>query len=1067
MARFFIDRPVFAWVIAIMIMGIGVLSVLTLPVSQYPEIAPPSVSISAGYPGASAETIESTVTQVIEQQMTGLDGLRYMSSTSTSSGAASITLTFETGTDPDIAQVQVQNKLAQAQSLLPEVVQRQGVSVRKSAASFLMVVALISDQTAEKQLEQVDLSDYLTSNVVDAISRVEGVGEVQVFGSAYAMRIWLDPSRLAAFELAPSDVIAAVSAQNAQISAGQFGSLPAVAGQQLNATITAQSLLRTPTDFEQIVIRAETDGGLVLLRDVARVEIGAESYGTFARYNGRPAAGMALRLASGANALDTAERVLSRMDELSRFFPEGVTYTIPYDTTPFVKISIEEVVKTLFEAIALVFVVMLLFLGNLRATLIPTLAVPVVLLGTFGVLAAAGFSINTLTMLAMVLAIGLLVDDAIVVVENVERIMEEEGLSPREATRKSMGQISGALVGIAMVLSAVFVPMAFFGGSTGVIYRQFSIAIVSAMALSVLVALTLSPALCATLLSAKGLHPKRGPLAWFNTLFGRLTGGYSWTVSGVVRRPLRIGVLYLALVGGMVWLFADTPTGFLPDEDQGVLFVLVQGPPGATADRTLAVVEQVEQHFLTKETATVDSLISVVGFSFAGQGQNMGLAFVRLKDWDVRTAPGESVQAVAGRAYGAFSQIQDAMVFPIVPPAVIELGNVSGFDVYLQARAGQTHEDLLAARNQLMGLASQSPLIASIRPNGLEDSPQYELNIDWRKAGAMGLTAESVAELLSVAWAGRYVNDFLDRGRIKKVYVQGEAEARSTPEDIERWRVRNATGQLVPFSNFAEGKWRYGPQGLYRYNGVPAMQLQGSPAAGVTTGEAMAEMERLAAQLPPGFDLSWTGLSLEERQTGNQAPLLYALSLAAVFLSLAALYESWAIPAAVMLAMPIGVLGALIAAHLGGFANDVFFQVGLLTTVGLTGKNAILIVEFARHRHDGGEPLLTAVVEAARERFRPIIMTSMAFGLGVTPLVLSSGAGAAGRNAIGSAVLGGTLAATLLGVLLVPLFFWVIRHLTGRGHGAPPTAAPADDASRDDARQDDAPPAAGPEPRPG
>ncbi len=1040
MARFFIDRPVFAWVIAIIIMGIGVLSVLALPVSQYPRIAPPTISVSASYPGASAETVESTVTQVIEQQMTGLDGLRYLSSSSTSAGTASITLTFETGTDPDIAQVQVQNKLSQAQPLLPETVQRQGVTVRKSSAGFLMVIALIAEQPDApdgERLNQVDLSDYLASNVVDEISRVDGIGEVQVFGSPYAMRIWLDPEKLSAYELTPSDVVAAVSAQNAQISAGQFGALPAVDGQQLNATITAQSLLRVPFDFEQIVVRAETDGGLVLLKDVARVEVGAETYGTIARYNAQPAAGMAIRLASGANALDTAERVKARMEELARFFPEGVTYTIPYDTTPFVEISIEEVVKTLFEAIALVFVVMFLFLGNIRATLIPTLAVPVVLLGTFGVLAAFGFSINTLTMLALVLAIGLLVDDAIVVVENVERIMEEEGLSPREATRKSMGQITGALVGIALVLSAVFVPMAFFGGSTGVIYRQFSIAIVSAMALSVVVALTLSPALCASLLRPRNAHPRRGPLAWFNGGFNRLTRGYAWGVSGIVRRPLRIGLIYLALVGGMGWLFTQTPTGFLPDEDQGIMFVLVQGPSGATAERTLDVMKDIETHFLNAESDTVESLFTVVGFSFAGSGQNVGIAFVRLKDWSLRESAGQAVQAVAGRAYGALSQVRDALIFPIVPPAVIELGNVSGFDLYLQARGGQSHEELLAARNQLLGMASQSEVIASIRPNGLQDAAQFYLDLDWRKAGAMGLTARDVADLLQTAWAGSYVNDYLDRGRIKKVYVQGEAEARRTPEDIERWRVRNASGGLVPFSNFAEAGWRFGPQGLYRYNGVPGMQLQGQPVPGVTTGEAMAEMERLAAALPPGFDLSWTGLSLEERETGGQAPLLYALSLAAVFLSLAALYESWAIPAAVMLAMPIGVLGALIAAHIGGFANDVFFQVGLLTTIGLTGKNAILIVEFARHRHDAGERLLTAVVEAARQRFRPIIMTSMAFGLGVTPLVISTGAGAAGRNAIGTGVLGGTIAATVLGVLLVPLFFVAIRRLTGKGDPDP------------------------------
>ncbi|MCO8144231.1 efflux RND transporter permease subunit [Rhodovulum tesquicola] len=1027
MARFFIDRPVFAWVISILIMGIGLLSILTLPIAQYPQIAPPSVSVQAAYPGASAETVANTVTQIIEQQMTGLDGLRYISSSSTSAGQAQITLTFETGTDPDIAQVQVQNKLAQATPLLPETVQRQGVSVRKSSAGFLMVIALISDDGA---LEQVDLSDYMVSNLVDAFARIEGVGEVQVFGSQYAMRIWLDPAKLAAFELTPADVVAAVSAENAQISAGSFGSLPAPAGQQLNATITAQSLLTSPGDFEQIVLRAETDGGLVLLKDVAKVEIGAESYDTIARRNGQPAAGMAIRLAPGANALDTARRVKAQIEEYAQFFPENVSYVIPYDTTPFIEISIKEVAKTLVEAIILVFFVMLLFLQNLRATLIPTLAVPVVLLGTFGVLAAFGFSINTLTMLAMVLAIGLLVDDAIVVVENVERIIEEEGLSPREATRKSMGQITGALIGIALVLSAVFVPMAFFGGSTGVIYQQFSITIVSAMALSVLVALTLTPALCASILRSKdAVHTRRGPFGWFNRFFDKLTGGYAGSVGWIIRRPLRIGMIYVLLAVTMGWMFVKTPTGFLPNEDQGLLFTLIQAPTGATAERTQAVADQVKDFYLNAEAENVNSVFTVVGFSFAGRGQNMGLGFVQLKDWDERTRPDQGVQAIAGRAFGAFSQIQDAMVFPIVPPSVIELGNVSGFDFYLQARGGQTHEELLAARNQLLGMSAQSPLIGSIRPNGLEDATQFRLDIDWRAAGAMGLSATEVGQLLSIAWAGRYVNDFIDRGRIKRVYVQGEPEARATPEDIELWRVRNASGGLVPFSNFTDAGWEFGPQGLTRYNGVPAMQLQGGPAPGVTTGEAMAEIERLAGQLPPGFAVAWTGLSLEERESGSQAPLLYALSLAVVFLCLAALYESWAIPFAVMLAMPIGVLGALIGAWLGGFENGVFFQVAILTVIGLTGKNAILIVEFARDRQVAGEDLFTAIREAARQRFRPIIMTSMAFSLGVLPLVLSSGAGSGGRNAIGSGVLGGTLTATILGVLLVPLFYVAIRRI--------------------------------------
>ncbi|WP_193174150.1 efflux RND transporter permease subunit [Oricola nitratireducens] len=1026
MARFFIDRPIFAWVIAIIIMGAGILSILTLPVSQYPQIAPPSIAVRAAYPGASAETVANTVTQVIEQRMTGLDGLRYFSSSSTSAGSSSITLTFETGTDPDIAQVQVQNKLSQATPLLPETVQRQGVTVQKSTASFLMVIALISD---DGSLDQADLADYMNSNLVDEFSRIEGVGEVQVFGSKYAMRIWLDPSKLAAYGLTPSDVVSAVSAENAQISAGSFGSLPAVEGQQLNATITAQSLLSTPEDFEQIVLRAETDGGLVLLKDVARVEVGAQDYSTIARFNDKPSAGMAIRLASGANALDTADRIKKRIEEYSAFFPENVSYVIPYDTTPFVRLSIEEVVKTLAEAIVLVFLVMLLFLQNIRATLIPTLAVPVVLLGTFGILAAAGFSINTLTMLAMVLAIGLLVDDAIVVVENVERIMEEEDLGPLEATRKSMGQITGALIGIALVLSAVFVPMAFFGGSTGVIYQQFSITIVSAMALSVFVALTLTPALCATLLRKKDAHhAKRGPTGWFNRGFDGVSRGYSGTVGWLIRRPLRVGIVYLALVGGMAWIFTQTPTAFLPDEDQGILLTLIQAPTGATAERTLEVVKKVENHFLEGEKDSVDSAFGVVGFSFAGQGQNMGLAFVRLKDWSQRPSPAQSVQAIAGRAFGALSQIKDALVFPIVPPAVPELGILSGFDFYLEARNGQSHEELLAARNQMLGMATQSPMISSIRPSGLEDAAQFHLDIDWRAAGAMGLSATDVGRLLSVAWAGSYVNDYIDRNRIKRVYVQGEADSRATPEDLTKWRVRNASGGLVPFSNFAEGRWTFGPQGLDRYNGVPAMHIQGSPANGVTTGEAMNEIERLAAQLPPGFDIAWTGLSLEERQSGNQAPLLYALSLAAVFLCLAALYESWSIPFAVLLAMPIGVLGALLWTWLGGYQNGVFFQVGLLTVIGLTGKNAILIVEFARDRYEAGESLFDAVRTAARQRFRPIIMTSMAFSLGVLPLVLSTGAGSGGRTAIGTSVLGGTIAATVFGILFVPSFFVLVTR---------------------------------------
>ena len=1041
MARFFIDRPVFAWVISILIMGLGILSILTLPVAQYPQIAPPTVTIRAVYPGASAETVANTVTQVIEQQMTGLDGLRYFKSSSTSSGSSQTELTFETGTDPDIAQVQVQNKLSQATALLPEPVQRQGLTVEKSSSGFLMVIGLTSP---DGRYEQVDLSDYLISNLVNDLSRIEGVGSIQVFGAQYAMRIWLDPSKLAAYELTPGDVVAAVSAENAQISAGSFGSQPSPQGQMLNATITAQSLLSTPEDFEQIVLRAEQDGGLILLKDVARVEIGAEDYMTNARYNGQPASGLAISLASGANALDTADRVKVRMEEFARFFPEGMDYVIPFDTTPFVLISIEEVVKTLVEAIVLVFFVMLLFLQNWRATLIPTLAVPVVLLGTFGILAAFGFTINTLTMLAMVLAIGLLVDDAIVVVENVERIMEEEGLEPHEATRKSMGQITGALIGIALVLSAVFVPMAFFGGSTGVIYKQFAVTIASAMGLSVVVALSLTPALCATLLRNEHGHKTRGIFGLFNRGFDRTMSGYGNWVNWIIRRPLRMMLVYAAIGAAMVFLFLRTPTGFLPDEDQGIMFVLVQGPTGATMERTDAVINQIQTYFSQNESANVESFFGVSGFSFSGAGQNMGLAFLRLKDWKDRPGPDQSVQAIAGRAFPALMGLRDAMVFPIVPPSVIELGNVSGFDFYLQARGGQNNDQLLDARNQLLGMVGQDKRLAQARPSGLEDAAQYKLDIDWRRAGAMGVSASDVGSLLSVAWAGSYVNDFIDRGRIKRVYVQGDPESRSVPTDIDKWRVRNSAGGLVPFSNFAEGHWSFGPQGLSRYNGVPAMNIQGNPAPGVSSGQGMAAIEELAAQLPTGFDVAWTGLSLEEQAAGNQTLLLYGLSLAVVFLCLAALYESWSIPFAVMLAMPIGVLGALVGAWLGGFDNGVFFQVGLLTVIGLTGKNAILIVEFAREQvEQHGKPLFEAVVEAARQRFRPIMMTSVAFSLGVLPLVLSTGAGANGRNTIGATVLGGTVAATVLGVLFVPLFFVLVRRVLGGRETAGATAPQA------------------------
>ncbi|MDQ2066009.1 efflux RND transporter permease subunit [Xinfangfangia sp. CPCC 101601] len=1033
MARFFIDRPIFAWVIAIVIMGVGILSIMRLPVSQYPAIASPAVVINAMYPGASAETVADTVVQVIEKEMTGLDGLRYISSSTTSNGTASITLTFELGTDPDIAQVQVQNKLAQAEAGLPQIVARQGVTVQKSMTGFLMVISLISD---DGSMTDVALSDYLSSYMVENFSRLPGVGSVQVFGSEYAMRIWLDPQKLKSYDMSPGQVIAAVQGQNAQISAGAFGAQPAPAGQLLNATINAQSLLKTPEDFERVVLRADADGGLVMLRDVARVELGAEMYEIKSLYNGKPSTGMAIMLASGANALETSERVKETLAELEPFLPEGVSYVIPFDTTPFVSISIEAVVMTLIEAIGLVFFVMLIFLHNLRATLIPTMAVPVVLLGTFGVMAYFGFSINTLTMLAMVLAIGLLVDDAIVVVENVERIMAEEHLPAKEATKKSMGEITGALIGIAMVLSAVFVPMAFFGGSTGEIYKQFAITIVAAMALSVIVALVFTPALCATMLRP---HSEKSRIAtryanWFEPKFTRLTNGYGGVAKWGLSNPVKMLGIYAALVFGMVTMYNSTPTSFLPEEDQGVLMTIIQGPSGATTEQTLAVTKQVEQYFLQAEGDNVESVFSVLGFSFSGQGQNMAMMFVKLKDWSVRTASEDEANAIAMRAFGPlFGGMTEALVIPIAPPAVMELGNSNGFGGFLQARSGQSHEELLNARNMLLGMAAQSPLLQGVRPNGVEDAAQLRLNIDWAKAGAVGLTASDVGQFLSTVWASSYVNDFLYEGRVKRVYVQGEPWARTTPEDFALWRIPNNRGEFVALSTFATPEWIYGPQQVKRYDAAPAMEIQGTPAVGVSTGEAMAEMERLATQLPPGFSWVWTGLSLEEKEAGNGAIMLYVLALAAVFLCLAALYESWAIPISVILAMPVGVLGTLIGAWIGGQANGVYFQVGMLTVIGLTGKNGIMIVEFARERMSQlGEDAITAAYQAAKLRFRPILMTSLAFGLGVVPLVLSSGAGAGARHAIGYATLYGTISGTLLGIVFVPVFFVLVNKLFNR-----------------------------------
>ncbi|MDQ8023248.1 MAG: efflux RND transporter permease subunit [Moraxellaceae bacterium] len=1041
MARFFIDRPIFAWVIAIVIMLAGALAIVQLPVAQYPTIAPPAVVINASYPGASAKTIEDSVTQIIEQKLTGLDGLLYMNSTSDSSGRASITLTFNADTNPDIAQVQVQNKLQLAMPLLPQAVQQQGVQVAKSARNFLLVIGFVSE---DGKSTQTDLSDYLVANVQDPLSRVTGVGEVQVFGAQYAMRIWLDPAKLNNYKLTPSDVTAALQAQNAQVSAGQLGAAPAVPGQQLNASITAQSRLQTVEQFQNVLLRTNAQGGTVRLRDVARVELGAENYGTVARFNGKPAAGIGIKLAAGSNALETADAVKAKIAEMSPYFPAGVSTVTPYDTTPFVRLSIQEVVKTLIEAIILVFLVMYLFLQNFRATLIPTIAVPVVLLGTFGVLSAFGYSINTLTMFGVVLAIGLLVDDAIVVVENVERVMSEEGLPPKEATRKSMGQITGALVGIALVLSAVFVPMAFFGGSTGVIYRQFSITIVSSMVLSVVVAMILTPALCATMLKPieKGhQHTQAGFFRWFNRMFDRNTQRYESAVGRMLKRTGRYMVIFVLLVAGMAYLFTRMPTSFLPEEDQGILFTQIMLPAGATQERTLKTIEQVEQHFLENEKDAVSSLFTIAGFSFGGSGQNMGLGFVQLRDWKERERPDLHVKAVAGRAMGAFSKLRDGLAFAFVPPAVIELGTSNGFEVQLQDRGGLGHEALIAARNQFLGLASQDKRLVGVRPNGQDDQPEYNLDIDHARAGALGVTVSDINSTLSIAWGSQYVNDFVDRGRIKKVYMQADAPARMLPEDLDKWYVRNNKGEMVPFSAFATAHWDYGSPRLERFNGMPSINLQGQGAPGLSSGDAMAAVEEIMAKLPPGIGYEWSGTSYEERRSGAQAPALYAISLLVVFLCLAALYESWSVPFSVMLVVPLGVIGALLAATTRGLSNDVYFQVGLLTTIGLASKNAILIVEFAKEQMEQGKELVAATMEAVRMRLRPILMTSLAFGLGVVPLAIATGAGSGSQNAIGTGVLGGMITSTVLGIFFVPVFYVVIRRLFSKRDAAPVAAA--------------------------
>ncbi|MCA2433639.1 efflux RND transporter permease subunit [Rhizobium leguminosarum] len=1025
MAKFFIRRPIFAWVIAITIMLAGLLAIFTLSISQYPDIAPTTVRINATYRGASAETVEKSVTTIIEDGMTGLDDLTYMTSTS-STGSASIQLTFGTSADPDIALVQVQNKLQLVQSQLPSDVIDAGISVTRSTSSILLVGSLVS---TDGKRNSVDLGNIMSTSIEDQIQRLEGVGSINVFGSGYAMRVWLDPFKLLKYQLTPSDVTSAIQAQNTQVSVGSLGAQPTIPGQQINVTITAQSQLTTVADFEHIILKVEKDGATVRLSDVSRIEIGQESYGGSSRYNGQPSTGFAVNLAIGANAIDTAARVRSALEVIGRGLPAGVEITYPYDTTPFVELSIEKVVHTLIEAIVLVFVVLLVFLQNLRATLIPTIAVPVVLLGTFGVLAVTGYSINTLTMFAMVLAIGLLVDDAIVVVENVERIMSEEKLSPLEATEKSMGEITGAIVGIALVLTAVFIPMAFFGGSTGIIYRQFSITIVSAMLLSALVALVLTPALCATMLKPVGEHRKHRVGDWFNRNFTRSTNGYISTIGYLLKRPIRVMLVFLLVGAGCAYLFTRLPSSFLPQEDQGVLLTIVTTPPGSTTQQTQAVVEKVEKYYRENEKDAVDSVFGALGFGFSGSGQNSAIVFTKLKDFSLRTDPTLSAQSVVNRALGNFFAIREAQVFALLPPAIQGLGVSSGFSMYLVDTGGHGNDALTAASKRLIQMGNSSGKIVALRSSNKEVEPQMRIVLDQEKIGAMGVDIASVNSMLSIIFTGRDVNDFTLNGEIKPVYVEGDAPFRMQPSDLNHWYARNNDGEMVPFSAFTRTEWVKGAPSLARFNAVSAIPLDGASAPGVSSGDAMNEMAALTNELGGGYTVAWQGISYQERLSGSQAPMLYAISVLVVFLCLAALYESWSIPFSVIMAVPVGILGALTAATVFGQANDVYFKVGLLTTIGLAAKNAILIVEFAKDRMESGMGLYEATLEAARLRLRPIIMTSLAFILGVVPLAIATGAGSAAQNAIGIGVLGGMLAATMLGIFFVPSFFVVIRRI--------------------------------------
>ncbi|RDK07831.1 efflux RND transporter permease subunit [Cupriavidus lacunae] len=1042
MARFFIDRPIFAIVLSLLIMLAGGLAIQSLPIEQFPPVAPPSVQISTTYPGASATTVQNTVVQVIEQQMSGIDNLLYMSSTSDDTGQSTTTLTFASGTDPNIAQVQVQNKLQLAVPLLPAQVQQSGVRVTKSTNAFLMVIGFVS---ADNSMNKFDIANYVVSNVQDPISRINGVGNMNVFGTQYAMRIWIDPNKLNSYALSPNDVTAALQSQNVQISGGQLGGTPAVQGQQLSATITESTLLRTSEDFGNVLLKVLPDGSQVRLRDVARINLGAESFNVDNKYSGQPASGIGIQLAPGGNALVTAAAIRARIKELEPYFPHGLKVVYPNDVTPFVKISIEEVIKTLLEGIVLVFLVMYLFLQSLRATLIPSITVPVVLLGTFGVMSALGFTINTLSMFGLVLAIGLLVDDAIVVVENVERVMHEEGLSPLEATRKAMGQISSALIGVAMVLCAVFVPVAFSSGTVGGIYRQFSLTIVSSMLLSVFVALSLTPALCALLLKPprEDHGEKKGFFGWFNRTFDKGRDQYVHGVRHVAVRSGRWLILYAAIVVAVGILFVRLPTSFLPNEDQGFMFVQVQTPPGATQARTGAVLDEVSKYLLKDEAAMVDATFMVNGFNNAGRGQSQGQLFVRFKDWSQRNSPELSAKALSERIIKRYATYEDAVVFPVSPPPIRGLGVAAGFDFELEDRGGLGHDALARARDQLLALARQDPDLAQVRYNGQLDNPTFKVNIDREKAAALGVSLSDVDQAFSTAWGSRYVNNFLDTdGRIKKVYVQADAPYRMNPGDINLIYVRNSGGTMVPFSTFATTAWTYGPPVLQRYNGVEAMEIQGQAAPGKSSGQAMLAMERLAKQLPAGIGFEWTGTSLEQQQSSSQAPLLYGLSILVVFLSLAALYESWSIPVSVIMVVPLGILGALGATSLMGLSNDVYFQVGLLTTIGLSAKNAILVVEFARERHAQGLTALQAAIEAAHMRMRPIVMTSMAFVLGVLPLALASGAGSASQNAIGTGVIGGMLTATFVATFLIPMFYVVVSSKLGKKKPAEP-AAPA------------------------